>query len=183
MKAIEIHTPITEEVIRKLKSGNLLAISGTIYTARDRAHKIIADLYTQQKPIPVDFTNEIIFYAGPSPAPEGMPVGAIGPTTSYRMDAYTDVMLSLGVRMFIGKGSRSEEVKRLLIQHKAVYCSGFGGAAAYLAQCVVDAHIVAFEELGPEAIYKLTVEKFPVIVINDIYGGDLYADIYQSSSV
>lgn len=177
MNTIDIHTPLRESDIQQLKTGSLITISGTIYTARDRAHKKIAEMVMQQQPLPIDFSNTVIYYAGPSPAPPGMPVGAIGPTTSYRMDAYTDIMLSLGVRMFIGKGSRSDEVKKLLIKHKAVYCSSFGGAAAYLAQCVVDAHIIAFEEFGPEAIYKLTVEKFPVIVINDIFGGDLYANV------
>jgi len=177
MKTIDLYTPIIESSIYHLKAGDFVTISGTIYTARDKAHKKIAELVAQQKPLPIDFTNAVIYYAGPSPAPPGMPIGAIGPTTSYRMDAYTNIMLSLGVRMFIGKGSRNEEVKKLLVNHKAVYCSSFGGAAAYLNQCVVDAQIVAFEEFGPEAMYKLTVEKFPVIVINDIYGGDLYADV------
>lgn len=175
MKTIDLHTPIPEHDLQQLKAGDFITISGTIYTARDKAHKKIAELVAQQKPLPIDFTNAVIYYAGPSPAPPGMPIGAIGPTTSYRMDAYTEIMLSLGVRMFIGKGSRSSEVKKLLVNYNAVYCSSFGGAAAYLNQCVVDAQIVAFEEFGPEAMYKLTVEKFPVIVINDMYGGDLYA--------
>jgi len=175
MKTIDLHTPISEYDLQLLKAGDLISISGTIYTARDKAHKKIAELIAQQKSLPIDFTNAVLYYAGPSPAPPGMPIGAIGPTTSYRMDAYTDIMLSLGVRMFIGKGSRSNEVKKLLVNYKAVYCSSFGGAAAYLNQCVVDAQIIAFEEFGPEAIYKLTVEKFPAIVINDTYGGDLYA--------
>ncbi|MDH7554624.1 MAG: FumA C-terminus/TtdB family hydratase beta subunit [Spirochaetota bacterium] len=175
MKTIDLHTPIPEHDLQQLKAGDFITISGTIYTARDKAHKKIAELVTQQKPLPIDFTNAVIYYAGPSPAPPGMPIGAIGPTTSYRMDAYTEAMLSLGVRMFIGKGFRSSEVKKLLVNYNAVYCSSFGGAAAYLNQCVVDAQIVAFEEFGPEAMYKLTVEKFPVIVINDMYGGDLYA--------
>lgn len=175
MKTIDLHTPIKEYDLQLLKAGDFITISGTIYTARDKAHKRIAELIAQQKSLPIDFTNAVLYYAGPSPALPGMSIGAIGPTTSYRMDAYTDVMLSLGVRMFIGKGSRSNEVKKLLVNYKAVYCSSFGGAAAYLNQCVVDAQIVAFEEFGPEAIYKLTVEKFPAIVINDTYGGDLYA--------
>jgi len=177
MKTIDLYTPIIESSVHHLKAGDFVTISGTIYTARDKAHKKIADLVAQQKSLPIDFTNAVIYYAGPSPAQPGMPIGAIGPTTSYRMDAYTNIMLALGVRMFIGKGSRDDEVKKLLVMHKAVYCSSFGGAAAYLNQCVVDAQIVAFEEFGPEAMYKLTVEKFPVIVINDIYGGDLYADV------
>ncbi len=177
MKTINIQTPLSTDILQHLTAGDFITISGTIYTARDRAHKTIAELVAQQKPLPIDFTNTVIYYAGPSPTPPGLPVGAIGPTTSYRMDAYTDIMLSLGVRMFIGKGWRSQAVKQLLVTHKAVYCATFGGAAAYLAQCVVDAQIVGFEEFGPEAIYKLTVEKFPVIVINDIYGGDLYADV------
>lgn len=177
MKTIDLHTPIPEHDLQQLKAGDFITISGTIYTARDKAHKMIAELVAQQKPLPIDFTNAVIYYAGPSPAPPGMPIGAIGPTTSYRMDAYTEIMLSLGVRMFIGKGSRSSEVKKLLVNYNAVYCSSFGGAAAYLNQCVVDAQIVAFEEFGPEAMFKLTVEKFPVIVINDMYGGDLYANV------
>ncbi|MEJ5361307.1 MAG: FumA C-terminus/TtdB family hydratase beta subunit [Spirochaetota bacterium] len=177
MKTIDLHTPIKEYDLQQLKAGHFLTISGTIYTARDKAHKKIAELVAQKKPLPIDFSNAVIYYAGPSPAPPGMPVGAIGPTTSYRMDAYTEIMLSLGVRMFIGKGSRSSEVKKLLVNYQAVYCSSFGGAAAFLNQCVLDAEIIAFEEFGPEAMYKLTVKNFPVIVINDMYGGDLYADI------
>ncbi len=174
MKTISLHTPISQDDIAKLRSGDLITISGILYTARDKAHKKIAELVQHNQPLPVDFSDAVIYYAGPSPAQPGLPIGAIGPTTSYRMDAYTGMMLSLGVKVFIGKGSRSKEVKTLLAQHTAIYCSGFGGAAAYLNQCVIDAKVVAFEELGPEAIYMLTVKGFPAVVINDICGGDVY---------
>lgn len=177
MNVIHLHTPISSDDMMQLKAGTLISISGTVFTARDKAHKKISELLLSKQVLPVDFTNAALFYAGPSPAPHGMAIGAVGPTTSSRMDAYTDMMLSLGVKLIIGKGSRSSHVQKLLIKYKALYCSGFGGAAAFLNKTVTDAQIVAFEELGPEAVYKLTVEHLPAVVINDVHGGDWYASV------
>jgi len=180
MKSVPLTIPLSADDIGALKSGMLITLSGTIYTARDSAHKIIAGMVQNNEPLPINFNNAVIFYAGPSPAPEGLPIGAIGPTTSYRMDAYTEIMLSLGVKLFIGKGSRNNNIKKLLVQYKAIYCASFGGAAAYLNQCIISAKPVAFEWLGPEAIVELTVNNFPAVIINDIYGGDLYANVSES---
>ncbi|MBM4053789.1 MAG: Fe-S-containing hydro-lyase [Planctomycetes bacterium] len=173
---ISINTPLSDSVVEKLKIGDKVKISGILYTARDAAHKRLASLAEQGKELPFDIKNQIIYYVGPSPAPPGMPIGSCGPTTSYRMDKYTPLLLSLGLKATIGKGNRSEEVLEAMKKYKAVYFVATGGAAALLAQSVKKAEIVAYEDLGTEAIRKLEVENFPVIVANDIHGNDLYKE-------
>ncbi len=173
---IQINTPLSDPVIENLKIGERVKISGVLYTARDAAHKRLANLIDQGKELPFDIKNQIIYYTGPSPAPPGMPIGSCGPTTSYRMDKYTPLLLSLGLKATIGKGNRSEEVLEAMKKYKAVYFVATGGAAALLAQSVKRMEVVAYEDLGAEAIRKLEVENFPAIVANDIYGNDLYKE-------
>lgn len=176
INVIHINTPLSDSVIEKLKIGDRVKISGTLYTARDAAHKRLVNLVNQGKELPFDIKNQIIYYVGPSPAPPGMPIGSCGPTTSCRMDKYTPPLLSIGLKATIGKGNRSAEVLEAMKKFKAVYFVATGGAAALLSRTVKKAEIVAYEDLGTEAIRKLEVENFPVIVANDIYGNDLYKD-------
>jgi len=169
-----INPPLSDDDIEKFHAGDVLLISGVIYTARDSAHKRLVAMMDAGDQLPVDFKGQIIYYVGPTPAPPGKPIGSAGPTTSSRMDPYTPKILELGVKALIGKGGRSGTVKEALVKNKAVYCSAIGGAGAILGKKVIDAQVVAFEELGAEAIYKLEVKDFPCIVVNDIYGNDLY---------
>ncbi|MCI0502027.1 MAG: FumA C-terminus/TtdB family hydratase beta subunit [Fusobacteria bacterium] len=171
---MKIQAPISKSMLNEIKSGDFLYISGTIYTARDAAHKKLAELINLNKELPFDLKGAIIYYSGPSPASPGNIVGSIGPTTSYRMDKYTPDLLKQGLSVVIGKGKRSKEVIDSLVEYKAIYCAAYGGAGAYLASKIKSIIPVAFEELGPEAIYKLEVEDFPVIVVNDLWGNDLY---------
>ncbi len=171
---IEIRPPLSEAYLSELKSGDNLLISGEIFTGRDAAHKRLVELLDNDKPLPFNIDGQIIYYVGPSPTKPGDIIGSAGPTTSYRMDAYTVPLLEKGLKAMIGKGSRSSEVREALKKHKAVYLGATGGAAALIKKCVVKMEIIAYPELGPEAIRKLTVERFPVVVINDIYGNDLY---------
>jgi len=169
--------PLTEETLADLRIGDTVYITGIIYTGRDAAHKKLVDLVKAGKELPVDLRGQIIYYAGPAPAKPGQAVGSIGPTTSYRMDAYTPCLIAdTGLKGMIGKGSRNDDVKKSIKEYKAVYFGATGGAAAQMAKCVKEAEIAAYPELGPEAIRKLKVENFPVTVINDIYGGDLYEE-------
>lgn len=171
---MKIQAPISKSMLNEIKSGDFLYISGTIYTARDAAHKKLVELINLNKELPFDLKGAIIYYSGPSPASPGNIVGSIGPTTSYRMDKYTPDLLKQGLSVVIGKGKRSKEVIDSLVEYKAIYCAAYGGAGAYLASKINSIIPVAFEELGPEAIYKLEVEDFPVIVVNDLWGNDLY---------
>jgi len=171
---MNITSPISSKVIRELTVGTSVLISGVIYTARDAAHqRIIRALDKKEKP-PFELEGQTIYYMGPSPAPPGKVIGAAGPTTSRRMDAYTPRLLAAGVKAMIGKGSRSAEVKEAMKQHKAVYLATTGGTGALLAKSVTQIEPVAYEDLGPEAIMRLTVENFPAVVANDIYGDDLF---------
>jgi fumarate hydratase subunit beta len=171
---MNITSPISAQVIEKLTAGTSVLISGVIYTARDAAHqRIIRALDKGEKP-PFELEGQTIYYMGPSPAPPGKVIGAAGPTTSRRMDAYTPRLLAAGVKAMIGKGSRSAEVKEAIKKYKAVYLATVGGAGALLASAIKEAEVIAYEELGPEAVMRLTVENFPAIVANDIHGGDLY---------
>jgi fumarate hydratase subunit beta len=156
--------------------GTEVLLSGTIYTARDAAHKKLVDLITADKPLPLELQGSVIYYVGPSPAKPDSVIGAAGPTTSYRMDPYTPLMLDNGVKGMIGKGFRSEEVIESMKRNCAVYFGATGGAAALLSKSVVEAEILAFEELGPEALRRLTVKDMPLIVINDCRGNDLYKE-------
>lgn len=171
-----IRTPLTDEVVESLRIGDQVYISGTVYTARDAAHKRLVELLERGDELPFDIKGQIIFYVGPSPAKPGAVIGSAGPTTSYRMDAYTPPLLRIGLKGMIGKGSRSEEVKAAIVATKAAYFAAIGGAAALTAERIKKAEVIAYPDLGPEAIYKLEVENLPVIVVNDCYGGDLYIE-------
>lgn len=173
---IHLKTPLTDADVADLRIGDKVLIRGIIYTARDAAHKRLAGLIDQGKELPFDIRDQIIYYVGPSPARPGRPIGSCGPTTSYRMDVYTPKLLSKGLKATIGKGSRSEYVIDAMRQYKAVYFAATGGAAALLAKSVKRAEIIAYEGLGAEAIMRLEVEDFPVVVANDIYGNDLYKE-------
>ena len=171
---IRVTTPLTDEVIESLHAGDRLLISGTIYTGRDAAHKRLVALVDKGEALPIDIRGQIIYFVGPTPAKPGEVIGSAGPTTSGRMDAYSPKLLDLGLKGMIGKGSRSDAVKEALKRDKAVYLGATGGAGALLSQRIVAAKVVAYEDLGPEAIRELEVKDFPVVVINDMYGGDLY---------
>lgn len=171
---IKLTTPLKDFDIEKLKVGDKVSITGVIYTGRDAAHKRLVELLDQGKDIPFDPKGQIIYYVGPTPAKPGKPIGSAGPTTSYRMDAYAPRLIEVGLKGMIGKGSRSKEVVEAMKEHKAVYFAAVGGAAALIAKRIKSKELVAYEDLGPEAIFRLEVEDFPVIVANDISGDDLY---------
>ena len=171
---VSIKTPLSREQARQLKAGDSCLISGVIYTARDAAHKRLCELAEQGKPLPVDMTDAVIYYVGPTPARPGEAIGSAGPTTSYRMDAYSPLLISLGETGMIGKGKRGPEVIAAMKEHGAVYFGAIGGCGALLGQCVRKAEIVAYEDLGAEAIRRLEVENFPVIVVIDSQGNNLY---------
>lgn len=171
-----LYPPLSIEDIESLHSGDRVILSGIIYTARDAAHKRLVDLAEQGRDLPIPIDGQVIYYVGPSPAPPGRPIGAAGPTTSYRMDPYTIKLLQLGLRAMIGKGKRSREVRDAMAQYKAVYMAAVGGAGALMAKSIKKATVVAYEDLGPEAIRELEVEGFPAIVVNDAWGNDLYEE-------
>ncbi|MFB3896603.1 MAG: Fe-S-containing hydro-lyase [bacterium] len=175
-KIIRINPPLTNEQVAALKSGDRVLISGIIYTGRDAAHKRMFELLQTGKELPVDLKGQIIYYVGPTPARPGQAIGSAGPTTSGRMDVYAPRMLEYGLKGMIGKGMRSAEVKEAIKQYKGVYFAATGGAGALLAKTIKKAEVVAYPELGPEAIYRLEVADFPAIVINDCYGNDLYLE-------
>lgn len=169
-----INTPITGEKLRELKAGDSILLIGTVYTARDAAHKRLVELLEQNQPLPFDIEGQVIYYVGPTPAKEGQPIGSAGPTTSSRMDAYTPALLEKGLKGMIGKGERSLEVVEAMIKCKAVYFAAIGGAAALMAKCVKASEIVAYEDLGAEAVRKLYVEDLPLIVTIDSEGNNFY---------
>lgn len=169
-----ITAPISEEDARKLHSGDYVYISGTIYTARDAAHKRMYEALEQGQTLPIDMDQNIIYYMGPSPAREGRPIGSAGPTTASRMDKYAPRLLDLGLKGMIGKGKRSEAVKEAIVRNGAVYFAAVGGAGALLSKSIVASEVIAYDDLGTEAIRKLTVENFPVIVVIDSEGNNLY---------
>ncbi|OGS20050.1 MAG: fumarate hydratase [Elusimicrobia bacterium RIFOXYA2_FULL_39_19] len=174
---MKITTPITKETVKSLKAGDRVFISGTIYTARDTAHKRIFELIANKEKLPFELEGAVIYYVGPSPAKPGQVIGSAGPTTSSRMDSFTPILLEKGLKGMIGKGKRSPDVIKAIKKYKAVYFAATGGAAALLAKTVKDSDLIAFFELGTEAIYKLEVKDFPAIVINDMYGNDLYEKV------
>jgi len=174
MDVVHITSPIGAEKIRELTAGTPVLISGVIYTARDAAHKRIIQVLDNKEQLPFPLEGQTIYYTGPSPARPGRVIGSAGPTTSARMDIYTPRFLAAGVRAIIGKGGRSMEVREALKRYKAVYFVATGGAGALLAQCIKKAEVIAYEDLGPEAVHLLTVEDFPAIVADDIYGGDIF---------
>ena len=171
---VSIKTPLSREQARQLKAGDSCLISGVIYTARDAAHKRLCELAEQGKELPIDVKDATIYYVGPTPARPGQAIGSAGPTTSYRMDAYSPLLISLGETGMIGKGKRGPEVVAAMKEHGAVYFGAIGGCGALLGQCVRKAEIVAYEDLGAEAIRRLEVENFPVIVVIDSQGNNLY---------
>lgn len=173
---IRINTPLTEDFARKLKAGDSVLITGIIYTARDAAHKRLVDALDRGQELPVDIKDQIVYYVGPSPAKPGQPIGAAGPTTSGRMDAYTPRLLAVGLRGMIGKGYRSAEVVDAMKKHGAVYFAATGGAAALIAKAVKKYEVVAYADLGTEAIAKMTVEDFPAIVVIDSEGNNYYEE-------
>lgn len=171
---MRIDLPLNDQVIRSLKAGDKVELYGTIYTARDIAHSRLVDLVKKDMELPIDIKGSVIFYVGPTPAKPGRVIGSAGPTTSYRMDSFTPILLEKGLRGMIGKGPRSKEVKNSIVKNKAIYFAAVGGAGALIAKSIKKSTLIAYEDLGPEAIRKLEVEGFPAIVVNDIYKNDLY---------
>ncbi len=173
-KEIRITTPLTDKVIKSLKTGDKVLISGVVYTARDAAHKRLVEAIKDKEKLPFNLKGQIIYFTGPTPAPPGMVIGSAGPTTSSRMDAFSPILIKKGLKAMIGKGPRSKAVIDAIKKYKAVYFAAVGGAAALLSKRIKKAEIIAYEELGTEAIRRLEIEDFPVIVVNDVYGNDLY---------
>ena len=169
-----INAPISDEDAKMLRAGDYVYITGTIYTARDAAHKRMAETLAEGKELPINMKNNIIYYMGPSPAREGRPIGSAGPTTASRMDKYAPDLLDLGLKGMIGKGKRSQAVKDAIIRNGAVYFAAVGGAGAILSQRIKASEVIAYDDLGTEAIRKLEVENFPVIVVIDSEGNNLY---------
>ena len=172
----DVRPPLSDADVESLRAGDRVRISGVLYTGRDAAHGRLFPLVEEGKPLPIDVRGQIIYYTGPSPARPGDVVGSIGPTTASRMDKYTPALLRLGLKGTLGKGARGSAVKDALREHRAVYFGAIGGAGAVLSQFVTKLEVVAYEDLGTEAIRRLEVENFPAIVINDCHGGDLYQD-------
>ncbi|HBI56126.1 MAG: Fe-S-containing hydro-lyase [Eubacteriales bacterium] len=174
MEPIKLQTPLTVEDTARLRAGQTCLLSGIIYTARDSAHKRLVEMLEKGEKLPFDPQGQLIYYVGPCPAPPGRVIGSAGPTTSTRMDIYTPAMLAAGVRGVIGKGDRSQEVVQALMQHKAVYFGAIGGAGALIAKSIVQAEVVAFPDLGPEAVHRLQVKEMPVVVVIDSLGQNFY---------
>jgi len=172
----KLTAPLDEQVIGELRIGQKVLLNGVLYTGRDAAHKKMVELLDKGQPLPLDLQGQIMYYVGPSPAKPGQIIGSAGPTTSGRMDIYTPKLLALGLKAMIGKGKRSPEVIKAMQQYKAVYFAAVGGAAALLSKCIKKCEVVAYDELGTEAIHRLEVDDFPVVVVNDILGGDLYTE-------
>ena len=172
--SIAIKTPLSREDARKLKAGDSVLLTGVIYTARDAAHKRLCELVAEGKELPMDPKDAVIYFVGPTPAKPGEAIGSAGPTTSYRMDAYSPTMIAQGQTGMIGKGKRSEEVIAAMKEHGAVYFGAIGGCGALLSQCIKKAEVIAYEDLGAEAIRRLEVVDFPVVVIIDSQGNNLY---------
>ena len=171
---IYIKVPLSEEDAVSLKAGDYVYLTGTIYTARDAAHKRMYEALSEGKNLPIDMKETVIYYMGPSPAREGRPIGSAGPTTASRMDKYAPALLDMGQRGMIGKGKRSQAVKDAIVRNKAVYFAAVGGAGALLSRSIVSSEVIAYDDLGTEAIRRLEVKDFPVIVVIDSQGNDLY---------
>ncbi len=171
---IRLTAPLDKDAAKKLRAGDTVLLSGSLITGRDAAHKRMTDLIKAGEPLPFEISSQVIYYVGPSPAPPGRPIGAAGPTTSYRMDTYAPMLMEHGLRGMIGKGARSDEVKKAMIKWGAVYFAGIGGAGALISGCIKEAQILAWEDLGTEAVRRLVVEDMPLIVATDSQGNDLY---------
>ncbi len=176
MAEYSLKTPLEEEDVRKLVAGDKVSLSGIVYTARDAAHKRLVELLEQGKELPMSLEGQIIYYVGPAPTPPGKAIGSAGPTTSYRMDPYTPALIENGLKGMIGKGERNEKVVDAMKEHGAVYFAATGGAAALISKRITGAEVIAYEDLGAEAIRELTVEDFPVIVAQDSSGGNIYTE-------
>ena len=174
MAEYHMTTPLSDEDVSKLEAGDIVYLNGTIYTARDAAHKRLVDLIEKGEQLPFDLQGSVIYFVGPTPPKPGEPIGSAGPTTSYRMDSYSPILIEHGQKGMIGKGKRNDAVKEACKKYKAVYFGATGGAGALIAKAIKSAEVIAYPELGPEAIRKLEVEEFPVTVINDTHGNDLY---------
>jgi len=174
--AKKITLPLTDETLEDLKAGDNVLLTGIIYVARDTAHKKMVEALDKGQPLPFDIRGQTIYYMGPSPARPGHVIGSAGPTTSGRMDSYTPRLISEGLKGMIGKGMRSQAAKDAMTECRAAYFAAIGGAGALISKSIKKAETVAYDELGPEAVFRLEVEDFPATVINDIYGGDLYEE-------
>lgn len=168
--------PLTEEEILSLRAGDVVYLTGVIYTGRDAAHQRLVNLLKENKPLPMDINGGAIYYVGPTPAKPGRAIGSAGPTSSYRMDPFVEPLLQQGLKIMIGKGPRSEEVKKNLVKYHAVYMSAIGGAAASISESIKKCDLVTYEDLGAEAIYRLEVEDFYAVVTYDTVGNDLFED-------
>lgn len=175
-----IRAPLDAETIKDLKTGDFVCITGTIYTARDAAHKRMSEALAKGEALPIELKNNIIYYLGPSPAREGQSIGSAGPTTSGRMDKYTPALLDLGLKGMIGKGRRNAAVKEAIVRNGAVYFAAIGGAGALLSKAIMASEVIAYKDLGTEAIRKLEVENFPAIVVMDAEGNDLYESVTEA---
>ena len=171
-----LEAPLSFEDIEPLRSGDVVRMSGILYTARDAAHARKAEAIKNNQPLPFDPEGQVVYFTGPAPAKPGHAIGPAGPTTASRMDSYSPLLIERGLRGMIGKGSRSDEVKEAMREHGCVYFGAVEGTAALLARCVKEAELIAYEDLGAEAVRRLVVEDFPVVVVNDLYGGDLYLE-------
>ena len=173
-EAHSLKTPLTDADCAALRAGDMVLLSGVVFTVRDAAHGRLREALCRGEEPPFDLNGAVIFYAGPAPAPPGRVIGAIGPTTSYRMDPFAPLLMERGLKGMIGKGKRSPEVIAAMVRHQAVYFGAIGGVAALTSRCVRNAAVIAYEDLGPEAILRLELAEMPVVVVNDTWGGDLY---------
>ena len=171
---VKLSTPLKTEDLEGLRIGDRVMLNGIVYSARDAAHQRLVELLNNSEPLPFNLNGQVIYYVGPTPAKSGKPMGAAGPTSSYRMDPYAPLLIEKGLKGMIGKGARNQDVREAMQKFKAVYFAAIGGAGALIARSILSAEIVAYPELGTEAIRKMEVREFPVIVANDIHGGDLY---------
>ncbi len=176
LKIRKITTPLTDDVISDLRAGDKIELTGVLYTARDAGHKRLVKMIKDGDKLPFDIKGQVLYFVGPTPAKPGMPIGSAGPTTSGRMDLYSPHLIKCGLKGMIGKGARAKEVIETMREYKCIYFAAIGGVAALLSKKIKKAEVIAFEDLGTEAIRRLEVENFPVVVINDIYGGDLYKE-------
>jgi fumarate hydratase subunit beta len=170
----EIRVPFENGVIETLKAGDMVGLTGHLYTGRDQTHRRLCALLDEGKKLPVDLDGQLLYYVGPTPAKPGQVIGSAGPTTSYRMDGYTPRLLDLGLKATLGKGKRSQEVREAMLKHKAIYLASIAGAGALLSQSITKAEVIAFEDAGPEAMFRFEVKNFPAVVINDLEGNDFY---------
>ncbi len=177
---MRLRTPLDQDDCEKLNTGDMVLLTGTVYTGRDTAHKRLYDAILQGRDLPINLSGQTMFYAAPTPTKPGRIIGSMGPTTSYRMDSYTPKLLEHGLKGMIGKGKRTENVRAAIQQYKAMYFGAMGGVAALLSRCITSAEVVAYEDLGPEAIMCLTIVNFPLVVINDTRGRDLYEEALYS---